>query len=85
MKDMQDALADNAMDIPISATIGGDTRISERNAEGVLYELLSQYLPQIVSSMDRQIVLDSGAVVGELAPAMDTRLGIISGHKGRGN
>lgn len=33
----------------------------------------------------QQVVLDSGAVVGQLAPAMDARLGIIGNRKGRGN
>ena len=32
-----------------------------------------------------QVVLDSGAVVGQLAPAIDSRLGTISSRKGRGN
>ena len=31
------------------------------------------------------IVLDSGVLVGQLAPQMDARLGTISGRKGRGN
>lgn len=50
-----------------------------------LISMLANYFPEIIVGMNRQIVLDSGAVVAELAPRMDTRLGIISTHKGRGN
>ena len=81
MKNMRNALS--TVDIPVTATVSNTNRNNDINAN--LYSLLSQYLPEIMNSMGRQIVLDTGAVVGELAPAMDTRLGMISGHKGRGN
>ena len=44
-------------------------------------------LSQVVSLLAQQknVVLDSGAVVGQLAPAMDARLGTISNRKGRRN
>lgn len=51
----------------------------------ILISILSRYFPEIIEAMKREIVLDSGALVGELAPAMDTELGRISNHKGRGN
>lgn len=51
----------------------------------ILISILSKYFPEIIESMKREIVLDSGALVGELAPAMDDELGKISDHKGRGN
>ena len=50
-----------------------------------LISILVQFFPQILSGMQRQVVLDTGAVVGELAPAMDTELGRIIGYKERGN
>jgi hypothetical protein len=50
-----------------------------------IIDLLIQFFPEIIAATNRQLVLDSGAVVAELAPMMDTRLGIISTHKGRGN
>lgn len=43
--------------------------------------LLLEYLPQL-SNM--QLVLDTGATVGELAPAMDEKLGIIAKKKEKG-
>jgi hypothetical protein len=35
------------------------------------------------TSGGHQVVLDSGVLVGQIAPAMDARLGTISGRKGR--
>lgn len=51
--------------------------------EEVLYsilELLSDYLPQLQS---RKLVLDSGAVVGELSSPIDYELGVIKRRKDR--
>lgn len=50
-----------------------------------LISILVEFFPELMTAMNRQIVLDSGAVVGELAPAMDAELGRIIDHKGRGN
>ena len=47
-----------------------------------LYALLSKYLPEL-ANMD--VVMDTGTVVGELAPAMDRKLGEYSGRKDRWN
>ena len=48
-----------------------------------LISLLSEFFPAILEAMARAIVLDSGALVGELAPAMDEELGILAARKGR--
>ena len=50
-----------------------------------LTSVVQQYFPQVVGQMERDVVLDSGALVGRLAPKMDDRLGIFSRHKERGN
>lgn len=47
-----------------------------------LIKMLSWYFPQLASM---QMVLDTGTLVGEIAPGVDSKLGIISGRKGRGN
>lgn len=47
-----------------------------------IYRLLSEYFPELTT---RELVLDTGAMVGELAPKMDTEFGKIIKHKGRGN
>lgn len=49
-----------------------------------IIEVLSAYFPQLVESMDRDIVMDSGALVGALAVPMNTALGKLSNRKERG-
>lgn len=50
-----------------------------------LYNLINNYLPQILSNMDRDIVLDNGALVGGIIKQVDKGLGIRSNSKARGN
>lgn len=50
-----------------------------------LISILAEFFPEVLSGLDRQIVLDTGVVAGELAPKMDEKLGRISNHKERGN
>ncbi len=47
-----------------------------------MFALFMEYFPQFANM---QMVTDTGALVGELAPKMDTELGKIMAHKGRGN
>ena len=49
---------------------------------GKMFDMFSQYFPQFANM---QMVTDTGALVGELTPRMDTQLGKIMNHKGRGN
>ena len=55
-----------------------NTEMSER-LNGIL-SILSDYLPNMANY---SVVLDSGVLVGELAPQMDESLGIIKRRKGR--
>ncbi len=50
-----------------------------------LTAVVQQYFLQVVGQMERDVVLDSGALVGQLAPKMDGRLGMIQGYKERWN
>ena len=64
------------------------TAVGEQNSDlagklDALIELLQQYFSSMLDNMQRGIVLDSGALVGELAPAMDEALGEIYYRKGR--
>lgn len=72
--DSTDATAYRAMQ-----TGGGTGRL-----EGMMAQLIS-LTQQLVSSSGRQVVLDSGVLVGQLAPALDAQLGTISRRKGRRN
>ena len=65
------------------------TAVGEQNAvlaESIekLISMLADYLPEITNRMNRDVVLDSGVLVGELAPVMDVRLGEINRLRGRG-
>jgi phage-related protein len=46
-----------------------------------IFDLLSEYVPEMAHT---QLVLDTGVMVGELAPAMDTALGAVYRKKKRG-
>lgn len=50
----------------------------------MLVEMLADYFPQIMAGMERDLVLDTGALVGELAAPMNQELGKISARKERG-
>lgn len=49
-----------------------------------LIALLDAYFPQILENLNKEIYLDNGVLVGELAPKMDIKLGGISRNKDRG-
>ena len=66
----------------IDATFA-QTNANTVNLEGVV-TLLTQYLPQIVDASGRQIVLDSGAVVGGTIDLIDAKLGQNALLKARG-
>lgn len=65
-------------------TAVGEANAGTAGAIERLISLLATYLPQIVGGMARQIVLDNGTLVGELAPAMDAALGNIYSARERG-
>ncbi|MBR1619996.1 hypothetical protein IJ674_08900, partial [bacterium] len=51
-----------------------------------LLDVLDEYLPDFSEKMNnRQLVLDTGVLVGEIAPDVDKALGTIYKKKGRGN
>ena len=49
-----------------------------------MIDIMSEYFPEFSSRMQHQIVLDTGTLVGETAPAMDRALGLIYKSKDRG-
>lgn len=49
-----------------------------------LIAMLADYLPRILAGQDREVVLDTGALVGGIAGRMDRRLGDINRLRGRG-
>lgn len=51
------------------------------NMANRLINVMTEYFPRFAN---QQIIMDTGAVVGALAPEMDMQLGRIADHKGRG-
>ena len=51
----------------------------------MLIDLLTRFFPQILSKMDRDVVLDDGTLVGKMTQKMDVELGRILTLKGRWN
>lgn len=49
-----------------------------------LIAMLADYFPELIASAGHDVVLNDGALVGRLAPAIDVELGKISQMKGRG-
>lgn len=82
-----DAILNMGASIPSMSdgTITEDYLISDdRTADGTMSQILSllnYYLPTMASM---KVMLDSGALVGELAPGMDAALGIRSVYAARG-
>jgi hypothetical protein len=46
--------------------------------------LLAQYFPDVLDSLDRVPVWDTGVAAAQLAPAMNVQLGIIKAQQERG-
>lgn len=66
----------------ISDASGQDAAVQAISALGnEIMELMRQYFPQMAN---QQVVLDSGTLVGSLAPKMNQQLGRIAGRKARG-
>ena len=59
-------------------------KISNASEISTLTELLNKYLPEIVSNIGNDIVLDDGTLVGKLTPAIDKNLGIVTANRRRG-
>lgn len=63
--------------------------VAEQNSATVYYlkkliEILASFFPQVLEAMDKDLVLDSGVLVGELAVPMNRALGKLSTRKDRG-
>lgn len=66
----------------IKAAVGEENTALLERIERII-TLLENYLPEMMKSMVKAVVLDSGVLVGELAPAMDEELGRIYEREGR--
>ena len=65
---------------PFAAAIAEE--LGGRDGDREVLELLREYLPMLANM---KMVMDSGVLVGQLAPAMDARMGTIAARRSRGN
>lgn len=56
--------------------------LGSRGDDREVLELLREYLPMLANM---KVMLDRGTLVGELAPAMNARMGVIAAREARGN
>ena len=80
---IQDAMNDVAGDMVISPTMMADGAVdisgdSSGGQSGALLTLLGEYLPYLPQLANMKMVTDTGVLVGQLAPQMDTQLGVLA-------
>lgn len=73
MSNIQSALSPDQLDVASNYAVNYDS--TSANNTDALFDLLSQYLPQIANM---QVVMDTGATVGVLANPMNSALGKIA-------
>ena len=52
--------------------------VADSSENGTLISMLAEYLPYLPQMANMQMVTDTGALVGQLAPRMDEQLGVIA-------
>ena len=67
----------------ISGAVASQTSATNERLEQLI-SMLSEFLPVIVANGNKQIVMDNGALVGQLLPGMDARLGELYRLRERG-
>ena len=80
---IQDAMGDVAGDMTLSPSITGTseallTPSQGGGRDGALLSMLGQYLPYLPQLANMKVVTDTGTLVGELAPQIDTQLGVMA-------
>ena len=86
IENINNTIADTFPDVPDSSShesvsvVGADTsRLSDMCEK--IYSIIAQYMP---SMSKMQMVLDTGAMIGQLVPRIDKELGDIGYYKSRG-
>lgn len=79
---VQKAIGDVSADMVVSPNVSGGASMTETinrsEQNGALVSLLGEYLPYLPKLAEMKMVTDTGALVGQLAPQMDERLGVMA-------
>jgi hypothetical protein len=74
-------MKDISGDMMLSPTISGTSTMTAQQgggSDGSIASLLGEYLPYLPQLASMNVVTDTGALVGQLAPQMNTELGAIA-------
>jgi hypothetical protein len=79
---LEGAMQNSSVDLVLSPRVQTDTAEgtqTSHNSEmtATLVSMLAEYLPYLPRLANLRVVTDTGALVGELAPKMDERLGLL--------
>ena len=80
---VQKAIGDVSEDMVVSPNVSGSASMTDTISRGgeqsnSMIALLSEYLPYLPKLAEMKMVTDTGALVGQLAPQMDERLGVMA-------
>jgi hypothetical protein len=79
---LEGVMQNSSIDLMLLPKVQTETVEEEQTSQtgaisAVLVNLLSEYLPYLPQLANMKLVTDTGALVGELAPKMDERLGVL--------
>jgi hypothetical protein len=79
---LEGAMQSSSVDLVVSPKVQSEAVEGEQTSQNsamsaILVDLLAEYLPYLPQLANMRLVTDTGALVGELAPKMDERLGVL--------
>jgi hypothetical protein len=79
---LEGAMQSSSVDLVVSPKVQSEAVEGEQTSQNsaksaILVDLLAEYLPYLPQLANMKLVTDTGALVGELAPKMDERLGVL--------
>jgi hypothetical protein len=79
---LEGAMQTSSVDLVLSPKVQSEAVEGEQTSQNsaksaILVDLLAEYLPYLPQLANMRLVTDTGALVGELAPKMDERLGVL--------
>ena len=79
---LEKSLQNTSVDLILSTKVQDNTVTSEQSNQNgematTLVAMLAEYLPYLPQLANMKLVTDTGALVGQLAPKMDERLGVL--------
>lgn len=85
---LEKSLQNTSVDLILSTKVKDSAVTSEQSNQNgelttTLVAMLAEYLPYLPQLANMKLVTDTGALVGQLAPKMDERLGVLVSRQRR--